>query len=66
VLGSLGASTLAYILFLAVAGGALVYVTMLMYSVARGQVANDILMLGFFTGISAGFLTDLLVTLSGV
>jgi len=66
VLGSLGASTLAYILFLAVAGGALVYVTMLMYSVARGHVANDILMLGFFIGISAGFLTDLLVTLSGV
>lgn len=66
VLGSLGASALAYILFLAVAGGALVYVTMLMYSAARSQVTNDTLMLGFFIGISAGFLTDLLVTLGGV
>jgi ZIP family zinc transporter len=65
VLGSLWASPIAYIFFLALAGGALVYVTMLMYNSGRRQVTNDILMLGFFIGITAGFLTDLLVTLAG-
>ena len=64
-LGSLWISTLAYIFFLAVAGGALVYVSMLMYNAGRRQVTNDILMLGFFIGLSAGFITDLLVTLGG-
>jgi ZIP family zinc transporter len=64
-LGSLWASTLAYIFFLAIAGGALVYVSMLMYNSGRRQVTNDILMLGFFAGLSAGFITDLLVTLGG-
>lgn len=66
LLGSLGASPLAYILFLAIAGGALVYVSMLMYTVARGQVTDDVLMLGLFVGISVGLLTDLLVTLGGI
>lgn len=64
-LGSLWASSFAYIFFLAIAGGALVYVSMLMYNSGRRQVTNDILMLGFFVGLSAGFVTDLLVTLSG-
>lgn len=65
VLGSLWASPIAYIFFLALAGGALVYVTMLMYNSGRRQITNDILMLGFFVGITAGFLTDLIVTLGG-
>jgi ZIP family zinc transporter len=65
-LGSLWSSTLAYILFLAIAGGALIYVSMLMYNSGRRQVTNDIMMLGFFIGISAGFVTDLLITLGGV
>ena len=65
VLGSLWASPIAYIFFLALAGGALVYVTMLMYNSGRRQVTNDILMLGFFVGIAAGFITDLIVTLGG-
>ena len=65
ILGSLWASTFVYILFLALAGGALVYVSMLMYNVAREQVTNNMLMLGLFLGLSAGFITDLLVTLGG-
>lgn len=65
-LGSLWSSTIAYILFLSIAGGALVYVTMLMYNAGRRQTTNDILMIGFFFGIFAGFITDLLVTLAGV
>ena len=65
LLGSLWASTFTYIFFLSMAGGALIYVTMLMYNAGRRQVTNDILMLGFFFGLSAGFITDLLVTLGG-
>jgi len=66
VLGSLWSSTIAYIFFLSLAGGALVYVTMLMYNAGRRQAANNVLMIGFFFGIFAGFITDLLVTLAGV
>ena len=65
VLGSIWSSPVAYVFFLALAGGALVYVTMLMYNSGRQQVTNDILMLGMFIGLVAGFLTDLLVTLAG-
>jgi ZIP family zinc transporter len=65
VAGSLWVSTFTYILFLSIAGGALVYVTMLMYNAGRRQVTNNILMLGFFFGLSAGLITDLLVTLGG-
>jgi ZIP family zinc transporter len=62
-LGSLWTSTPVYILFLSIAGGALVYVTMLMYNAGRRQATNDILMIGSFVGLLAGFVTDLLVTL---
>jgi len=65
LLGSLWSSTFAYIFFLSTAGGALVYVIMLMYNAGRRQVTYNILMTGFFIGIVAGFLTDLLVTLGG-
>ena len=65
ILGSLWASNFVYILFLALAGGALLYVSMLMYNVARGQITNDILMLGIFLGLLAGFITDLIVTIGG-
>ena len=65
LIGSLWASTFTYVFFLSIAGGALIYVTMLMYNAGRRQVTNDILMLGFFFGLSAGFITDLLVTLGG-
>jgi ZIP family zinc transporter len=65
ILGSMWSSPVAYVFFLALAGGALVYVTMLMYNSGRRQVTNDILMLGVFIGLMAGFLTDLLVSLAG-
>jgi len=45
--------------------GALIYVSMLMYNSGRKQTTNDILMLGIFVGLCAGFVTDLIVTLGG-
>ncbi|HXX06394.1 MAG TPA: hypothetical protein VEJ68_06205 [Candidatus Bathyarchaeia archaeon] len=65
ILGSLWDSTVAYILFLSIAGGALIYVSMLMYNTGRKQTTNDILMIGIFVGLCAGFITDLIVTLGG-
>jgi len=65
VLGSSWTSTIAYIFFLSVAGGALIYVSMLMYNSGRRQTTNNILMLGIFVGLCAGFITDLIVTLGG-
>lgn len=65
LLGSQWTSVPMYIFFLAVAGGALVYVSMLMYNSGRKQTTNDILMAGFFVGLFAGFVTDLIVTLGG-
>jgi len=38
---------------------------MLMYNSGRKQTTNQILMIGIFVGLSAGFLTDLIVTLGG-
>ncbi len=65
VVGSLWTSTFAYILFLAIAGGALIYVSMMMYNTGRRQTTNGVLMVGIFLGLIAGFLTDLIVTLGG-
>lgn len=65
VVGSLWTSIFTYVLFLSLAGGALVYVSMLMYNSARKQTTNQILMVGIFVGLCAGFLTDLIVTLGG-
>ncbi len=66
IVGSLiGVSDFAYVLFLSVAGGALAYVTLLMYDSGRRQTTNDILMYGIFIGLSVGFITDLVVTLGG-
>jgi ZIP family zinc transporter len=65
VLGSLAYSPQAYVLFLALAGGALVYVTMMMYNTGRRRYSNDMMMLGIFLGLCAGFLTDLIVSLGG-
>jgi ZIP family zinc transporter len=66
VLGSVWSSPFTYVLFLSLAGGALVYVTLMMYNVGRRQAPNTILMAGIFVGLVAGFATDLLVTLGGV
>jgi zinc transporter, ZIP family len=65
IVGSLWNSTVAYVLFLSMAGGALVYVSMLMYNSGRRQTTNNILMLGIFVGLCTGFVTDLIVTLGG-
>ncbi|MDE1815851.1 MAG: ZIP family metal transporter [Thaumarchaeota archaeon] len=65
VLGSLVFSNIAYILFLSIAGGALIYVSMLMYNAGRKQTTNNVLMLGIFVGVCTGFATDLIVTLGG-
>src|SRR5579864_288279 len=65
MLGSLWISDVAYILFLSMAGGALVYVSMLMYNSGRKQTTNNIVMVGLFVGLCAGFVTDLIVTLGG-
>src|SRR5207247_7943331 len=56
---------LTYVLFLSLAAGALVYVTLLMYNAARRQSSNDLVMVGIFIGLLAGFLTDLIVSLGG-
>lgn len=65
MLGSLWSSTLVCIFFLAIAGGALIYVSMLMYNSGRRQTTNAVLMVGFLVGLFAGFITDLIVTLGG-
>ena len=65
IVGSIWVSQLTYIMFLSLAGGALIYVTLLMYNTARRESRNDLLMVGLFIGIVAGFLTDLIVTLGG-
>jgi ZIP family zinc transporter len=65
VIGSLWTSNIASILFLSVAGGALIYVSMLMYNSGRKQTTNSILMIGIFVGLFAGFTTDLMIVLAG-
>lgn len=65
IIGSVWSSTFTYVLFLSAAGGALVYVTLLMYNTGRRQASNTILMAGIWIGLIAGFATDLLVTLGG-
>ena len=65
VIGSLWTSNIASILFLSVAGGALIYVSMLMYNSGRKQTTNSILMIGIFVGLFAGFTTDLMIALAG-
>jgi ZIP family zinc transporter len=65
IIGSLWTSTITSVFFLSIAGGALIYVSMLMYNSGRRQTTNSILMLGIFVGLCAGFVTDLIVTLGG-
>ena len=65
LLGSWWISNLAFILFLSIAGGALIYVSLLMYHTGRKQTTNTIMMIGIFLGLFAGFITDLLIGISG-
>ncbi len=65
LLGSVAYSPEAYIFFLALAGGALVYVTMLMFNTGRRRYSSGLMMGGIFLGLCLGFLTDLIVSLGG-
>ena len=65
LIGSQFSSAWAYILFLSLAGGALVYVTMTMFNTGRKQYSSNLMMTGIFIGLAAGFLTDLIVVLGG-
>lgn len=65
LLGSLSYSPEAYVFFLALAGGALVYVTMLMFNTGRRRYSSGLMMGGVFLGLCLGFLTDLIVSLGG-
>ncbi len=65
LLGSVTFSPTAYVFFLALAGGALVYVTMMMFNVGRRQHGGDLMMGGIFLGLCAGLLTDLIVSVGG-
>jgi ZIP family zinc transporter len=65
ILGSLFYSPIAYIFFLSLAGGALVYVSLTMFGSGRRKTDGSIIMTGIFVGLCAGFLTDLIVSLGG-
>ena len=65
LVGSVSFSPEAYVFFLALAGGALVYVTMLMFNTGRRRYSSGLMMVGIFLGLCLGFLTDLVVTLGG-
>ena len=65
ILGSMWVSNFAFILFLSIAGGALIYVSLLMYNSGRRYTSNAIMMVGILIGLCAGFASDLVVTLGG-
>lgn len=65
ILGSIWVSNLAFILFLSIAGGALIYVSLLMYNSGRRYTSNLIMMVGILIGLCAGFMSDLVVSLGG-
>ena len=65
ILGSLWNSNLAFILFLSIAGGALIYVSMLMYNSGRKYTSNTVMMIGILIGLIAGFMTDLVISIAG-
>lgn len=65
LIGSWWISSLVYILFLSIAGGALIYVSMLMYNSGRKLTTNSVMMVGIFLGLFAGFITDLLIEFAG-
>jgi ZIP family zinc transporter len=65
LLGSLSFSLEAYIFFLSLAGGALVFVTMLLFNTGRRRYSSSLMMGGLFIGLCLGFATDLVVSLGG-
>lgn len=66
LLGSFFISDIANVLFLSLAGGALIFVIILMTNSGSKNIKMPLLMTGIFIGLSAGFLTDLIISLAGV
>ncbi len=65
LVGSIWVSSLLYVLFLAFAGGALIFVILLMYSVAVEKTTKATVMTGIAIGLLFGFFTDLIVSIGG-
>lgn len=65
LVGSIWVSQILYVAFLAFAGGALIFVILLMYSVAIKQTTSTTVMTGILIGLLFGFFTDLIVSLGG-
>ncbi len=65
LVGSVWVSPVLYVAFLAFAGGALIFVILLMYSVVIRQTTNMTVITGIVIGLLFGFLTDMVVSLGG-
>ena len=65
IVGSISGSPITFVLFLSLAAGALIYVSLFMYGSGRRQVGNGVMMTGIFIGVLAGILTDLVLSLGG-
>lgn len=65
ILGSFWVSDIAYVLFLSLAAGALIFVILLMSNTNSKQIKLPLKMTGIFIGLMAGFLTDLIISLAG-
>ena len=65
VAGSAFVSPTLSTLFLALAGGALLYVILTMFTASRRDASNQLLMTGIFLGFIAGYLTDLILVVAG-
>ena len=66
LIGSFFVSDIANVLFLSLAGGALIFVILLMYNSIGKNVKIPLIMSGIFIGLTGGFLTDLVISLAGV
>ena len=65
IIGSFFVSDIANVLFLSLAAGALIFVILLMYSSSGKTVRSSLIMIGIFIGLTAGFMTDLVISLAG-
>jgi ZIP family zinc transporter len=53
------------VVFLTVAAGSILYVIMQLLGVAHRMGSRELLVWGVFIGLTAGFLTDMIVTAAG-
>jgi ZIP family zinc transporter len=65
VVGTLFASPQVFILFLALAAGAIIYVVAELFGVAKRFKAPELVMWGVLLGFLLGYITDLVVTFGG-